>query len=690
MRRICCGAIAGCLLLGALAGVARADLLGQYSFTGCLSTNDAFPVDAQPAAGRFGDYQRGPAVGSPLPVLTSYFVGDDWPLPAAVDTNAWLGFTLTPSPGYVLTITNLTFLDSRTRPGPSNWVLRSSIDGFAADLAASAAPPQTNAFATNALSLGTLTNVAGALSLRFFACYAGAANGQYRQDDVQVYGSFASEGVGPDNPLWFAATTAGTTQVALSWQANAAADPVLIAWSTNGVFGVPAGTYTNDASIAGGGTVLYQGAGTNALHSGLIPARTYYYRAWSVHGATNYGGGVSASAPTLDPSLPLITLVTTNQIVSNAVTSIGITGTANSNVVGTMTWTNSLGGSGSLAASSTWSVASISLLPGYNVITVTGTNAAGIAATGAVGIVRNGAFVADPAVWINEVYYDPIGSDTNEFIELAGAAGTDLSLYSLALYNGATGIMYTNHPLAGAIDHEAGSLGVVAAWVLTNAVLQNGPDGIALVRGGTGVVQFLSYETAFAASNGPAAGLTATDIGVYEINSTGTVQLAGSGIVYSAFTWIGPAQPSPGWVNVNQILPSPYRDWATAYGLGAGTELGDADADGQANLMEYALGTSPTNDASLAGMTAGPGPDGRLWLHFPRSTNAVDVTYLVEATEDLASASWAGINTNIAGTGWSDPSRASESNAGAVAWVSVGDSLPGATNRALRLRVTRP
>ena len=37
------------------------------------------------------------------------------------------------------------------------------------------------------------------------------------------------------------------------------------------------------------------------------------------------------------------------------------------------------------------------------------------------------------SVWINEFHYDNNGGDVGEFVEIAGVAGTDLSLYSNAL-----------------------------------------------------------------------------------------------------------------------------------------------------------------------------------------------------------------------------------------------------------------
>ncbi|MGZ9100231.1 MAG: Calx-beta domain-containing protein, partial [Brevundimonas sp.] len=49
---------------------------------------------------------------------------------------------------------------------------------------------------------------------------------------------------------------------------------------------------------------------------------------------------------------------------------------------------------------------------------------------------------AGPPPFINEFHYDNPGSDTGEFIEIAGAAGTDLTGYSLVLYNGSNGTTY--------------------------------------------------------------------------------------------------------------------------------------------------------------------------------------------------------------------------------------------------------
>ena len=44
--------------------------------------------------------------------------------------------------------------------------------------------------------------------------------------------------------------------------------------------------------------------------------------------------------------------------------------------------------------------------------------------------------------FINEIHYDNAGGDTGEFVEIAGAAGTDLTGWKIVLYNGANGATF--------------------------------------------------------------------------------------------------------------------------------------------------------------------------------------------------------------------------------------------------------
>ena len=164
-----------------------------------------------------------------------------------------------------------------------------------------------------------------------------------------------------------------------------------------------------------------------------------------------------------------------------------------------------------------------------------------------------GAAAADTAVFINEIHYDNASTDANEAIEIAGPAGTDLAGWNLVLYNGSGGGTYNTVSLSGVIPDQQNGFGAVNFLI---SGIQNGaPDGIALVNTSNSVIQFLSYEGSFAATDGPAAGMTSVDIGVAEDGSTPidfSLQLQGTGSVYEDFTWAGPMAHTYDAVNTGQ------------------------------------------------------------------------------------------------------------------------------------------
>ncbi len=159
-------------------------------------------------------------------------------------------------------------------------------------------------------------------------------------------------------------------------------------------------------------------------------------------------------------------------------------------------------------------------------------------------------------VWINEFHYDNDGSDVGEFVEVAGTAGTDLTGWSIVLYNGNGGVSYDTKSLSGTLANDTGT-GFGFQDIATPGIQNGSPDGIALVDDSNNVVQFLSYEGSFTATNGPANGLTSTDIGVSELGSTPvgqSLQLSGTGTSYSDFTWQAPATETPGATNNGQTF----------------------------------------------------------------------------------------------------------------------------------------
>ncbi len=165
--------------------------------------------------------------------------------------------------------------------------------------------------------------------------------------------------------------------------------------------------------------------------------------------------------------------------------------------------------------------------------------------------------VADvPNMWINEFHYDNDGTDEGEFVELVVPSGTAFDEdITISLYNGSDGEVYKQ------ISFMDMTEGVTSeGFTLYSGEcdgMQNGPDGFCLDYNGT-VVQFISYEGTFTATDGPAAGMQSTDIGLQEKSDTPvgySLQLQGSGTTYDAFTWAEPAQNTKGYPNLDQALP---------------------------------------------------------------------------------------------------------------------------------------
>src|SRR5512138_2634416 len=91
-----------------------------------------------------------------------------------------------------------------------------------------------------------------------------------------------------------------------------------------------------------------------------------------------------------------------------------------------------------------------------------------------------GSVLAAPtAVFINEIHYDNVSTDAGEAIEIAGPAGTDLTGWSLVLYNGSGGASYNTTALSGLIPDLGDGYGVVVINYPVNGVQNGSPDGIA-------------------------------------------------------------------------------------------------------------------------------------------------------------------------------------------------------------------
>ena len=249
--------------------------------------------------------------------------------------------------------------------------------------------------------------------------------------------------------------------------------------------------------------------------------------------------------------------------------------------------------------------------------------------SGLAGLLCLPAFAASADVFINEIHYDNAGSDSGERVEVLAPAGTSLAGWSLALYNGSNGARYATVSLSGTVPNQCNGFGTAVANV---AGIQNGgPDGIALVDAGGAVVQFLSYEGSFSASDGPAAGQASTAITQSETSNTASgtsLQLAGSGSQYDDFSWQPSAAHSFGACNPGQTPTG---------GSGGGGDGGGGDDSVLSNGVPILGLAAGTGQALLFTIEV---PAGATNLHIASSGGSGDADLYVRHGQAPTTSSW--------------------------------------------------
>lgn len=210
------------------------------------------------------------------------------------------------------------------------------------------------------------------------------------------------------------------------------------------------------------------------------------------------------------------------------------------------------------------------------------------------------------------------------------------------------------------------------ALVVSNTAVFLGDLNVSFVNSYTGVP---GHTFVIASAGSLAAAFTATNLPPLGAGQAWTGEQIGSTYVLSITNTATP--------------PAGYDLFALAITNGLTGYQDDADGDGYANLLEYVTGGNPTNADTNARMSGGR-TNGLLKLEFLRDTAATDATIFVEASYTATNdAPWTGIATNLGGSWGDSPTNVTESGSSPVN-VTVQDTEAGATNRFLRLRVTRP
>jgi hypothetical protein len=121
---------------------------------------------------------------------------------------------------------------------------------------------------------------------------------------------------------------------------------------------------------------------------------------------------------------------------------------------------------------------------------------------------------------INELHYKNEVDDFNEFVEIfiPDPQPVNIEMYTVELYDGESGLKYADRSLDSMIINT-GNEGAYYIWDF-KGIQDGSPDGISLIGECGDVLQFISYEGDFTATNGKAAGIRSVDTGINELSSS--------------------------------------------------------------------------------------------------------------------------------------------------------------------------
>ena len=272
---------------------------------------------------------------------------------------------------------------------------------------------------------------------------------------------------------------------------------------------------------------------------------------------------------------------------------------------------------------------------------------------------------------ISELMYKPSGGSDYEFIELRNlSTSTALDLTPVTISGGVDYAFPSGTTLAAGAriivpknlatfqSRYGTALPTVAGWGTTDS-LNNGGDTITLNYGENVVIRTFAYQAV-----APWPDLAA---------------LTGHSIVLKIPGTTAPDHtPGTNWRASLTVNGNPGATDATTF---TGLATSDADADGLNALLEYALGTSDTNNTTApTAYSITREPAGTFLFSHQRALAADDITYTLQSTADLTAA-------------WS-PADAAFVNSTPVAAGIVSDTWRitppvGAVKFFVRLRVVR-
>jgi len=162
--------------------------LVSFAFTGAAGDETTFNADAPTPASLASRPAMTRGAGISGEVAANAFSSTGFSQAATIDLTDFYTFTVTPAGGAMLAITALEFDERRSNSGPLAWAVRSSLDGFAADLRVVVMPDDDLVRADQRISLGAaFAAVTTPVTFRIYGYDADLAAGTWRLDNVELF-----------------------------------------------------------------------------------------------------------------------------------------------------------------------------------------------------------------------------------------------------------------------------------------------------------------------------------------------------------------------------------------------------------------------------------------------------------------------------------------------------------------------
>jgi len=286
----------------------------------------------------------------------------------------------------------------------------------------------------------------------------------------EVFGVSEPDDTTPPAQVSSFQATSGDSCVTLSWTNPTDDDFVgtIICYRTDGTYPT---NHTDGTAVDNGNDGKFlnsPGSNDGFVHGGRQNGTSYYYSAFACNEVPNYSEAAHASATPIAPDTndPTVTITqpTSEGSYSTSQSTLSVGGSASDNIgVTSVTWINSLGGSGTASGTDNWTISNVSLQEGDNVITVTAHDAAGNSGVDTLTVTYTSPDTEDPIITTTSPTSGDTYSTEEGSVSLGGSASDNIGVTSVTWINSLGG---------------SGTASGTDNWTISNVSLQEGDNVI--------------------------------------------------------------------------------------------------------------------------------------------------------------------------------------------------------------------